>query len=116
MTDKIKVDLKELPASLTAHMQGKKFVFLKNEETNTALTQFAYGELLPGEVIAEHLHPSMEEYFYFLGGRGNYKVGKENYAVETGSFVRIPAGTIHELSVRGNDNLLFVYCGIALSQ
>lgn len=103
----------ELLAITTAHGQGEKFVFLKNGETATALTQFAYGIFQPGEVCSRHAHETMEEYFYFLKGSGEYIVGDENIQLQEGVFLRIPAKTPHELKAIGNMPLEFVYFGIA---
>lgn len=98
----------------TAHGQGEKFVFLKNGVAATALTQFAYGIFQAGEVCAMHAHETMEEYFYFLKGTGEYIVGGKSVPLQEGVFLRIPAKTPHELRATGDSPLEFVYFGIAL--
>jgi quercetin dioxygenase-like cupin family protein len=88
-------------------------VFLSNGDTATNLTQFAYGRFMPGEVCEEHVHPTMEEYFYFLQGTGTYTVDGNTYTLEPGVFLRIPAGVPHMLQAGGNESLEFVYFGVA---
>ena len=96
-----------------AHGQGEKFVFLMQQDTQTALTQFAYGKLIPGEDVQQHLHPTMEECFYFISGDGEYKISDVVYIIKPNSFFRIPANTLHALKATGKQPLTFVYFGIA---
>ena len=97
----------------TAHNQGEKFVFLNNDDTRTAITQFAFGKFLPGEECASHLHPTMEECFYFIDGEGEYVINDITYHIRPKSFLRIPANTLHALKATGNQPLTFVYFGVA---
>ena len=55
----------------TSHDSGRKKVFVDKNSSKTSLMQFAYGELDPGERIEPHKHPTMEEHFYFIEGKGN---------------------------------------------
>ena len=113
MEQKIYQRLADITPVLTVHGEGNKYVFLKNEDSVSALTQFAYGKFVPGEVCAEHLHPTMEECFYFLKGTGIYRIGGEVYPLEPGMFLRIPPGVPHQLEATGTENLEFVYFGVA---
>ncbi|HWB26796.1 MAG TPA: NAD-dependent epimerase/dehydratase family protein [Chitinophagaceae bacterium] len=111
--EKILQHLNTMQAQVTAHGQGKKYVFLANNESTTALTQFAYGEFLPGENCAEHLHPTMEECFYFIKGSGIYIIDGIEFTITPGSFLRIPPGKLHSLMATGDKKLEFVYFGVA---
>lgn len=113
MEQKISQNLADILPIITAHGEGNKFVFLKNEDTPTALTQFAYGKFLPGEICKFHLHPTMEELFFFLKGEGKYVVGENVYTLKPGTFLRIPAGVLHQLEASGTEELEFVYFGVA---
>jgi mannose-6-phosphate isomerase-like protein (cupin superfamily) len=104
--------LKELTFDITNHGSGRKKVFLTNDDSDTNLTQFAYGELQPGENCERHLHPTMEECFYFISGSGKYIVGNETYEISSKFFLRVSAGTAHELSCT-TETLKFVYFGIS---
>ena len=104
--------LNKLHFKKTNHGSGRKKVFLSNNDTHTALTQFAYGEFNPGERCERHSHPTMEECFYFISGSGTYIVGDDTYKLSAESFLRIPAGTPHELRC-ADEPLKFVYVGLA---
>jgi len=113
MSEKISAALEEITPLITAHGQGEKFVFLHKGESKTDLTQFAYGKFQPGEACEMHRHETMEEFFYFLHGEGEYIVGHEKIQVRPGIFLRIPAKTPHLLKATGMADLEFVYFGIA---
>jgi len=113
MEQKIFEKLSNIIPVPTAHDEGLKYVFLKNEDTPTKLTQFAYGEFKPGEKCEMHLHKTMEECFYFLSGEGEYSINGNTYKLEAGVFLRIPAQAPHELRALGDEPLKFVYFGIA---
>lgn len=113
MYQKIFEHLAAIKAAATAHGTGEKRVFLNNGDTATSLTQFAYGRFMPGETCEEHVHPTMEECFYFIKGIGTYTVDGKAYPLEPGAFLRIPAGVPHKLEAEGDEDLEFVYFGIA---
>ena len=113
MQNKIFENLANIPATATAHGMGRKFVFLNNDDTATAVTQFAFGSMAPGEGCEEHTHPPMDECFFFLKGNGKYQVGDIIYDLAPESFLRIPAGIPHSLLAAGTENLEFVYFGVA---
>src|SRR6476661_5526704 len=105
--------LSELEPHATAHNVGQKFVFLKGEDTPTAVTQVAYGTLAPNEVVDLHIHPTMEEYFYFVEGTATYTVGDQLYPCTAGTFIRIPANTPHGLRTHDSPTGFF-YFGVAV--
>ena len=113
MQNKIFENLANIPATATAHGMGRKFIFLNNDDTATAITQYAFGSMAPGEGCEEHTHQTMDEYFFFVKGNGTYKVGDTTYELVPKSFLRIPAGVPHSLLATGNENLEFVYFGVA---
>ena len=45
----------------------KRYLF-PIKKTGSCLTQFAYGELDPGEIIESQKPPTMEKHFYFIEG------------------------------------------------
>ena len=114
MSQKLCQSLSDIKPVSTVHNLGEKFVFLKNEDTQSAITQFAFGKLLPGEDVESHLHPTMEECFYFLSGEGEYTVDNIPYIVKPETFLRIPANTLHSLKITSTVPLTFVYFGVAL--
>ncbi len=106
--------LENIKGEPTAHLSGLKKVFLKSEDTDSKLTQFAYGMFAPGEICELHTHPTMDELFYFINGTGVYRVNGNEITLKPGTFLRIPAKSRHELINNGKNNLEFVYFGIAL--
>jgi mannose-6-phosphate isomerase-like protein (cupin superfamily) len=105
--------LDNLKEELNAHKSGMKRVFIRNSDTDTALTQFAYGAMQVGESSGLHKHDTMDEYFFFFKGSGICVLGEEEIEINTSVFVHIPAGTLHNLIQTGNQILEFVYFGIA---
>ena len=115
MVDIIIKKLSELEGTGTAHQVGKKYVFLKGDETPTPVTQVAYGTLEPGEVVELHVHPTMEEYFYFVEGAATYTIDGQLYPCEAGTFIRIPANTLHGLRT-DSSAAAFFYFGVAVEE
>jgi mannose-6-phosphate isomerase-like protein (cupin superfamily) len=107
--------LSEVPETAVSHSSGIKKVLLRQGDSAGCLTQIAYGSLNPLEQVEFHTHPTMEEYFFFLGGEGVYYVGPEEVKVSRDVFVCIPANTSHSLKCSGNDKLEFFYFGVAIS-
>lgn len=99
---------------LTSHNIGRKKVFVLNKGTNSCLTQVAYGELEPGEIIEPHKHQTMGEYFYFIEGSAHYVINGENHDISPGSFLKIPSNIVHSLVCNGVGILKFFYFGIAV--
>jgi quercetin dioxygenase-like cupin family protein len=103
--------LSNLPEESTNHLQGTKKVFLRNEDTSTNLTQFAFATLKQGSTIENHAHQSMEELFYVTAGHGKVSIGEQSHDFSIGSFIRIPIGEVH--SFFAESDVAFVYFGIA---
>lgn len=111
--EKIFTPIDAILPTVTAHGQGQKFVFLKNGDSKTDLTQFAYGKFQPGESCEMHIHETMEEFFFFLEGTGEYLVNDKIIYLHKGVFLRIPAKAPHELKATGDQPLEFVYFGVS---
>ena len=105
--------LNNIEGEPTAHLTGLKKVFLNNQDTESALTQFAYGLFKPNEKCELHIHPSMIECFFFIKGNGKYMVEDQVVNLQPDTFLQIPPNTPHELINDGNEDLEFVYFGIA---
>jgi len=106
--------LENIEGEPTAHLSGLKQVFLRNEDTNSAITQFAYSTFKPGEVCDWHKHPTMIESFFFIKGNGKYYVEDEIVELHPGTFLSIPADKIHKLVNDSEESLEFVYFGVAV--
>ena len=106
--------LSSLQSIATAHQKGRKKVFLHAADTGSSLMQFAYGELADGEAVESHVHPTMEECFFFLSGRGIFYIGEDQFLLEKDVFIHVPANIPHWLANAGNEPLTFVYFGVAV--
>mgnify|MGYP004002891133 CR=1 FL=1 len=111
-----RINIKDLPKSSINHGTGLKKVFLKKDDTNTALTQIAWACFEPGEYCDMHTHPTMDEYFFVYKGKAKYEVDNEVLNIVEGDFIRIPANTKHKLYQDINDEKLeLVYFGIDIT-
>ncbi|RZK38363.1 MAG: cupin domain-containing protein [Pedobacter sp.] len=105
--------LDNLEDELNAHLQGYKKVFVKNEDSPSAVTQFAYGSLSVNQQSGWHIHKTMEEYFFFLKGHALFEIGEKEYRIVPNTFVKIPSGVSHNLSNPNEEVVTFVYFGVA---
>ena len=113
---RITASLPTLKPERTAHTQGYKQVFLRDNDTPTKITQVAYGTFSKTDYCEPHVHATMEECFFFLKGAGIYTVSDEQIVVESGVFVRIPAGTIHRIECTSAKALEYVYFGVSINE
>ncbi len=67
-----------------------------------------------GKTHVAHSHKTMEEIFYFTGGKGEVEINGEKSKVETGDRVIAKAGEIHQITNTGPNELKFIGIGIAL--
>jgi quercetin dioxygenase-like cupin family protein len=112
---KYRNNIEKINESSINHGSGIKKVFIKNEDSDTALTQFAWSKLEAGEYCEKHSHPTMDEYFFVLRGSGKYTIGNKKLKINSGDFIRIPAGTPHKLQVdKYHQYIELVYFGIAV--
>ena len=105
-------DISEIAPMLTSHGVGQKQVLLTNQETVTAITQIAVTTLREKEIVDVHLHPTMDEHYFFLSGKGEMKVGDEDLVCKSGLYILIPAKIAH--SLKATTELKFITIGIAL--
>lgn len=56
-----------------------------------------------------HFHGSEEQLFYILEGKGQFKVGEEEYTVTPGSIVFVPINTKHYYENIGEGDLVFLF-------
>jgi mannose-6-phosphate isomerase-like protein (cupin superfamily) len=76
-------------------------------------------DVLPGKLIATHVHGSMHEFFYVLSGQGYATVTdwpNELVTMKTGDFLHVPPTSAHAFSVASEDTepLRLFYCGVTV--
>ena len=106
------IKLENLTAEKTSHGVGEKYVFLKKEDILSKLTQAAIGILTKEDEIDFHLHPTMEEFYFFLEGNASFIIENEYINCEQNTFVFVPSNTRHKLTT--SDYIKFLYFGIAI--
>jgi len=106
------ISIDELESVNTAHSVGRKKVFIHDEQCSSNLKQAAFGKLKKGEKTEDHIHLSMEEYFYIDSGEVKFLVDNISYHCRKGDFVFVPAGYSHNLEALSD--LSFIYWGISL--
>lgn len=72
------------------------------------IATFNYAWLEPGKELDLHAHPDGEEYYVFLEGQGQMRVGKDSFPVSPMDFVTIPEHAEHSLKNTGQENLVFL--------
>ena len=75
---------------------------LKNENFRKVLytskhLQVVLMSLKPGEDIGEETHPNIDQFFRFEGGKGKCIINGNEYKVENGDVIVIPAGSKHNV-------------------
>ena len=75
---------------------------LKNENFRKVIysgkhLQVVLMSLKPGEEIGLETHPSTDQFFRFEGGKGKCSIDGNEYKVENGDAIVIPAGSKHNV-------------------
>lgn len=104
------LDIDNIPFVKVNHQSGSKKVIFIGSDCDSPITQIAYGHLLAKEMIEEHVHPSMEEFFFFQSGTGYITIDGIKHKVSLNKVVRVPVGAKHMLSAE--TDLSFFYFGI----
>jgi len=107
------INLNNIEAEPTSHFVGQKYVFIREAENFSKLTQAALGIITKEDIVLPHLHDTMDEYYYFLEGDAVFFLGKERLTIEPNTFVYVPSGVIHFLTTESITK--FFYFGIAVN-
>ncbi len=96
----------------TSHPGAMKKVAYTSEQCESTITQIGKGQIPSGQSVEAHIHPTMEEYFYFLQGEGLITLEKESFEITLDSVVQVPANTSHAIKNTGESSLEFLFWGI----
>ncbi|EOR95047.1 hypothetical protein ADIARSV_1747 [Arcticibacter svalbardensis MN12-7] len=107
----IHLDVDEIIPVSTSHAVGLKKILAQGSDQPVKLKQVAFGKLLPGQNVPIHVHPDMDEVYFFQNGYGIAKVDDVVYDLKPGIFVYIPAGSKHDISC-STTPLEFFYFGL----
>jgi len=103
---------KEIEAIPTHHLVGKKQILAKKENCKSNLTQAALGYLKKDEIIEEHFHSTMEEFYFFLSGNSIFTIENDSLQCKKGDFLMVPAKSKH--FIRAIEDTSFIYWGIGV--
>ena len=65
-----------------------------------------------GDFVDTHVHPTMDEHYYFMEGEGLMMIVNEKYICKAGTYLLIPAGYRH--SLQACSEMKFITIGVAL--
>lgn len=61
-----------------------------------------------GRATVPHSHPTSEELYHVLRGRGRMALGRKEFDLAPGDTVRIAAGEVHHVVNSGEEDLVFL--------
>ena len=105
-------DIEKIEAIPTSHQIGLKKVLLSDSETISNITQIAVTSLSANEKIEKHIHPTMDEHYIFISGKGIIYIDDETFECTAGTFILVPANSQHNLEVI--TDMKFITIGVAL--
>jgi mannose-6-phosphate isomerase-like protein (cupin superfamily) len=74
----------------------------------TELTEVALNEWPSGLEGPPHLHAEKDQVFYITAGKGNITVGEQDYEVQPGCLIYVPAGVIHRTITTSEEPLAYI--------
>lgn len=107
-------DLNQIPEQEVSHNPAikKKVMLILGDLPH--LTNFSQARFAPGQVANSHSHSDMCEVFFVESGLGNICVNGIDYPLTPGVCIAVEAGEIHEVSNRGNTDLVLTYFGLRI--
>lgn len=103
--------LNDVAPIFTSHGAGLKKILCSGFGEAIQMKQIAVGQLMANEVIPEHKHLDMDECYYILRGEGCMYINNEEYELQQGTFLNVPAGNHHKL-ICYTGTLEFFYFGL----
>lgn len=98
----------EIAPVATSHGVGIKRVIATQDQVGKLVTQIARTLLLKGEEVEEHVHPTMDEHFFFLEGECHVAVAGKCHLCEAGDYLFIPASNEHSIKVISNTVMITI--------
>lgn len=89
----------EISPVSTSHGVGEKRVVATREDVGNTVTQIACTRLKAGEEVEAHVHPTMDEHFFFLEGECEVVMEGKIYRCLGDDYLYIPAGHRHAIEV-----------------
>lgn len=83
----------------TSHGVGEKRVVATGNEVGAPVTQIARTRLKAGDKVEVHVHPTMDEHFFFLEGECLISIDEVVRCCEAEDYLFIPATHAHAIEV-----------------
>lgn len=83
----------------TSHGVGEKQVIATQDIVGKPITQIARIKLHAGEKVEEHVHPTMDEHFFFLSGECVVILDGIDKVCKLDDYLFVPAGCKHQIVV-----------------
>ena len=100
----------EISPIATSHGVGERRVIVSQAEIGRPVTQISRTILRYNEKVEKHVHPTMDEHFFFLDGECIVNVGECKYLCKGGDYLYVPANYNHEIKV--NEETIMITVGI----
>jgi mannose-6-phosphate isomerase-like protein (cupin superfamily) len=84
------------------------YLLLKKGQFGSGNLAITWVEGDPGSEQPPHAHPTNEQIYVIVRGRGMMRVGGEEREVAAGTLVFVPPGTSHAIRNTGNEPVVFV--------
>ena len=92
----------------TSHGVGEKRIIATQVEVGKPITQIARTLLHAREQVTMHVHPTMDEHFFFIEGECGVSIDGNNYNCVADDYLFIPAGCNHQIDVVKDTLLLTI--------
>lgn len=100
----------EIEPIATSHGVGEKRVIASLADIGKPVTQIARTVLRVGDRVEKHVHPTMDEHFFFLEGECMVKMDECNFPCKGGDYLFVPAKYFHE--IEANKEITMITIGI----
>lgn len=94
----------------TSHRVGEKRVIASKADIGHPYTQIARTILHAGDHVECHVHPTMEEHFFFLNGECEVMIAEKLFSCRGGDYLFIPASQPH--AINATKELTMITIGI----
>lgn len=96
------------------HDSGEKKILFNYQDKETPCRQISHAKFHTGDHCEGHLHPTLDEHFYWLSGTGKFFIGNLKINFKAGDYIYVPAGTKHEIHIFSDAECICI--GIALDR
>lgn len=103
-------NIKEIKANHQGNIL-KKILIEKGEIPH--IMMFSSATFKPQQKVETHKHDSMFEVFYIQSGKAEFIINDTKHIVESGNCITIEPGELHSQSNPFNEDVTWVYFGIA---